>query len=70
MSGPCDDELYKNVTANYTACNFIYDHLEDCEGESIINYRIVYFCYWNQSLWAAIPIGVNKSPIFNKKIRH
>ena len=60
MSGPCDDELYRHDIVNdtYTACDFINDHPEDCSGESIINYRYIHFCLWNQSLWAAIPIGV------------
>lgn len=58
MSGPCDDELYNDVNANYTACDFINDHLSDCTGESIINYRKVFFCYMNENLYLGIPLGV------------
>lgn len=47
MAGPCDDELYKCVNDTYTACDFIHDHVEDCTGESILNYRELYFCYFN-----------------------
>ena len=61
MSGPCDDELYSShyVNSTYTACHFIHDHLEDCTGESIINYRIFYFCLMNQNLYIAAPVGVS-----------
>ena len=61
MSGPCDDELYSSLYVNktYTACHFIHDNIENCTGESILNYRILYFCLLNQNLFVAAPFGVS-----------
>lgn len=55
MSGSCDDVLYSKV---YTACNYIQNHMEECSGNSIINYRLIYFCYLNQNNLLAIPLGL------------
>jgi hypothetical protein len=47
MGESCDDILYNTsvVNSSYTACSYIRDHMDDCEGESIVNYRLIYFCW-------------------------
>jgi myosin-crossreactive antigen len=60
MSGPCDDELYNpKFNSSYGACDFIKDNIDNCSGESIINYRVLYFCHLNQNLYISIPLAVN-----------
>lgn len=54
MSGSCDEVLI-NLKGN-TACDYIYNNLETCSGQSIINYRLIYFCYMNQNYLIGLPI--------------
>ncbi len=55
MSGPCDDELYKTNDS----CKFIHDNINVCVGESVINYRIVFYCWMDQNLFIGVPVGVS-----------
>lgn len=58
MSGPCDDELYDDTLINGDACGYIYKHLDDCVGESILNYRIAFFCGLKGNAYVGAPIAV------------
>lgn len=51
----CDnDELYKyNTTAEH--CAYIQNHIEDCVGESLINYYDLFYCKFDENyLWSAL----------------
>jgi len=50
----CDNDIIYNYTTNAARCAYIQRHIEDCVGESLINYYDLFYCKFQESYLASV----------------